>query len=254
MNGLRVLNTRPVKQNQKLEQAIQQAGGISVNLPALAIKATATTWLDNMPTLALIDQAIFTSPNAVDFYFSALQAKNMIWPSTIQVIAVGHATKNALVELNVTVQYLPEIADSEHVIELKTLQSIKGQNILLVRGVGGRTIISDMLKMRKANLISLEVYERGLPDIPSEYVNSVWQDDAVDIILFTSQLAIENLIAMFSEAGRQWICNKPCVVISSRLATVAASLGIKTIIVSRYDTILESLQAYYQGVMHDNAR
>ncbi len=252
MKGLRVLNTRPLNQSAALDKAIHAAGGISINLPALTITSTTLDWLNNMPELTTVNQAIFISANAVDYYFSALKQANIHWPASINVIAVGNATAAALSKQGIQVHHIPFIADSEHLLELDILQNIQHQNILLIKGLGGRPMIAEVLQSRGACLISLAVYYRSLPDIKQEYINSVWQDDSVDIILFTSQQAMNNLFTLFSEEGRSWLRSKPCLVISARLAESASLLGIKTIIISQHDKILDALRHYNQGVMYDN--
>jgi len=254
MNGLRVLNTRPLNQSTALDRAICAAGGISINLPALTISATALDWLSRMPELTTVSQAVFVSANAVNYYFYALKQANIPWPASVSVIAVGNATAAALSKQGIQVHHVPFIADSEHLLELDALQNIQHQTILLIKGLGGRSVIAEVLQSRGACLIPMDVYYRGLPDIKQEYINSVWQDDSVDIILFTSQQAIINLFALFSEEGRSWIRRKPCLVISARLAEAASLLGIKTIIISQHDKILDALRHYNQGVMHDNKK
>lgn len=245
MNGLRVLNTRPLHQAAALDQSIRDAGGISINFPALTIRATAIDWLTDMPSLNTIDQAIFISANAVTYFFDALHQSNITWPARIRVIAVGNATAMALSARGIPTHHSPPIADSEHLLKLNTLNEIREQCILLIKGVGGRSLIAETILSRGASLISLSVYRRDLPDLKQEYINAVWQDDAVDIILFTSMTAMHHFFNLFSDQGKAWIRTKPCLVISGRLAKEASILGIQTIIRCRYDTVLEALKDFY---------
>ena len=104
--------------------------------------------------------------------------------------------------------------------------------------------ITKTLLARGANLISVNVYRSILPNTEQKFIHSLWHDDQVDIILFTSQQAMHNIFTLFGEAARVWLCSKPCLVISERLAEAAFTLGMRTIIVSRYDTILNTLEQY----------
>ncbi len=252
MKGLRVLNTRPLSQGAILEKAIVTAGGLSINLPCITISATELSWLNSMPQLCHVEQAIFISANAVHYYFDALKQNHIDWPASIFVIAVGSATAAALAEQGIQVHCIPSTADSEHLIQLESLQHVKNKCVLLIKGVGGRSLIADTLLSRGANLTPLDVYLRDLPEVSKEYINSLWQNDAVDIILLTSEQAMKNLLGLFKEEGLSWLRNKPCLVISQRLADVAESLGIKTIITCPHDKILDALFRYNQGVKHDN--
>lgn len=255
LQGLRVLNTRPVKQAEDLTQAIQAAGGISIALPALSIEATPNDWLTAMPPLVSSHQAIFISANAVDYFFDLLKTASITWPTHIRVTAIGKATAAALAKQGITVHHIPIVADSEHLLTLDSLQAIENQTILLIKGCGGRPVIAEGLLARGANLIPLTVYNRVHPEEKPEFTSSVWQDDVVDIILITSQQVMQHLFTLFAEDAREWLINKPCLVISARLAEMATSLGIKTIITCPYDEIISTLICYNKekDSIHDNS-
>lgn len=167
-----------------------------------------------------------------------------VWPKTIQVIAIGQATAKVLQQYHIRVDHLPVQADSEHLLQLDSCQHLQNQQILLIKGEGGRMTISDTLRARGAQLLSVAVYKRSFPHSLSKLAHSLWQDDAVDIILFTSEQAIHHIVSLFGEEGRGWLCKKPCIVISDRLAKVAMELGMQTILVSRYDMLMSTLADY----------
>lgn len=244
MNKLRVLNTRPLHQADVLDTAILDRGGVSINVPALSIHATASTWLEDMPDLIKVDHAIFISANAVNYFFTALKRAKITWPANICTMAVGQATAHALSIQGITPRHIPLIADSEHLLKLEPLQTIGAQTILLIKGVGGRPLITETLLSRGAFVVPLSVYSRGLPDIKQDFINSLWQDNAADIILFTSQQAMHHFFSLFSEEGQAWIRSKPCLVISPRLAEAASALKIRTIIICQYDKVVEALSLF----------
>lgn len=244
LRGLRILNTRPLERGQALHQAICDVGGVSIDLPALAIEPTANNWLKNLPNLENINQAIFISTNAVTHFYSTIEQQRLAWPTTIKTTAIGSTTAATLAKWQIPVDHVPSIADSEHLLQLNPLQQVKNQTILLVKGEGGRMDITKTLLARGANLISVSVYRSTLPNTEQKFIHSLWHDDQVDIILFTSQQAMQNIFTLFGEAAHAWLCNKPCLVISERLAKAAFILGMQTIIVSRYDTILNTLEHY----------
>lgn len=241
LQGLRVLNTRPLEQGLSLNQAIEQAGGHAIHCPALVIEASDQSWLSLQPVLTEVKQAIFISANAVNYYFTALTNRQVIWPSTIQVIAVGQATAAALKKWGIQTVTTPEIADSEHLLALPSLQTISEEKILLIKGEGGRPLLEETLLSRGAELVVLAVYQRNPPLFAQDEIHSLWHNDAVDIILFTSQQAMQNIFALCSEDAQTWLCTKPCLVVSERLAKAASLLGIKTVIVSSPETIVKTL-------------
>lgn len=250
LKGLRVLNTRPAEQAKRLSQAIEAAGGIAIECPALVISPKEKTWLSKLPNLNNVDQAIFISANAVDCCFKTLIIENLIWPASIQIIAVGEATAAALSRYSLEADLIPAIADSENLLQLGDLQDIHNKTILLFKGEEGRELIAETLQARGANIHLIEVYKRQMPKPNPQQIRFLWQNEVVDIILFTSHQAMNNIFCMFGEKARDWLCRTPCLVISERLAKEAALLGIKKVIVSTPKTLLTTLHQFNQGLIH----
>lgn len=245
LKGLRILNTRPNPQGQLLNEAIIAAGGQAIHYPALTIIPTAKTWLNALPS-SISHHAIFISANAV-IHGVPDWLKQPSWSETIKLTAIGHATANALVQHGLQVDNIPLIADSEHLLLLNALQDIKDKTILLFKGVGGRTLISDELQRRGAHLIELEVYQRLIPELKTQ----PWPDkDAIDMVLFTSQEAMQNTLMRLSEDAKIVLKEIPCLLISSRLAAIATQLGWQQTIVCDVDNIMETLHQFNKGLLH----
>ncbi|MDI9819564.1 MULTISPECIES: uroporphyrinogen-III synthase [unclassified Legionella] len=250
LQGLRILNTRPSEQGKLLSLAIKAAGGLAVECPALTIEPKDKIWVTSLPNLQQVENAIFISANAVHCCFRVLKEEKIIWPGSIQIIAVGQGTANALHQNHIKVDLMPAVPQSESLLALEAMQNVNKKTILLFKGEGGRTLIADTLIGRGANLIPVDVYKRNPPDLDRQQVQTLWHENAVDIILFTSQQAMANIFILFGKEAQSWLCDKPCLVISERLAKAAAQLGIKTIIVSNPETILITLHQFNQGLVH----
>lgn len=244
LNGLRILNTRPKEQAQLLNKKIIEAGGMPIDCPTLEIIPSQTNWIDKLPDLNSVTQAIFISPNAVRCCMKELTSRGINWPNSIRVIAIGKGTARVLNELNIQVNDVPELPDSEHLLTLDSLQQIKNQEILLVKGEGGRKLVEEYLMLKGAKACILSVYKRAMPIIDKEFINSLWRDDLVDIILLTSEQSIHNLFKMFGSERQEWLQNKPCLVISDRLAKVATLFGIKKILISHPERMISTLFDY----------
>ncbi|STX40883.1 uroporphyrinogen III methylase [Legionella donaldsonii] len=250
LHNLHVLNTRPLGQAKELSRAIIDAGGIAIECPALKIEANNQQWLSSLPNLAATEYAIFISANAVEHCFTTLEQQKIAWPATVKLIAVGQGTASALKKYGFPIHLIPSHADSEHLLALAELQTVNKKKILLFKGEGGRPLIAETLKSRGADVYSFDVYKRVKPEINQQHLYSLWHNDVVDIILFTSQQAMHNIFALFGEGAHAWLCSKPCLVISERLAKSASLLGIKTILISSPETILKTLHQYNQGLIH----
>ncbi|WP_454782784.1 uroporphyrinogen-III synthase [Legionella sp. WA2022007384] len=244
LHGLRVLNTRPQDQAQQLSQSIHKVGGVVIALPALEIRATNNDWLNLLPDLNKVDQAIFISANAVHYCFTQLNRQHIKWPSSIHVIAIGQGSAAALQKFGIQVHAIPNIPDSEHLLALNTLQQPAKQNVLLFKGEGGRPLIEEQLIQRGANLITLKVYQRVIPQISRKLLESIWRDDLVDIILLTSEQSLHNLFKLFEKEAQEWLRNKKWLLISERLAQVASTMNIKNIKVCNPNQIINALFDY----------
>lgn len=134
------------------------------------------------------------------------------------------------------------INTSEHLLNLTNFNNVKNQNILLIKGVGGRETITNELKSRGANLKIIEVYKRTLPKVDPEIINAIWQRDGIDIIMYTSKQAMLNILEMFPIKAKEWLLTKPCVVISQRLAKHAETLGFKNITTTTYANVIVAIE------------
>lgn len=244
LRGLRILNTRPKWQAQTLSKDIAKFGGVVIECPTLEIIASENNWFNSLPDLKQVHHAIFVSPNAVHYGIGQLLQNKITWPAKINVIAIGQGTAKALNTFRVQVNNIPDEPDSERLLALDTLQQLKNQTVLLFKGEGGRKLIEEGLLARGAQLFSLPVYQRAMPEVRHQLLNSLWHDDLVDIILFTSEQSMHNLFKMFSKESHSWLRHKPCLVISERLAKEASLSGMKKIIISHPDRMINTLFDY----------
>ncbi|MBL7480640.1 uroporphyrinogen-III synthase [Legionella bononiensis] len=250
LHGLRVLNTRPQKQAYALNSAITEAGGIAIACPTLEIVESEVPWINSLPNLKNVSQAIFISANAVHYCFTQLFRHNIAWPKHINVIAIGKGSAKELSKFHIEINDIPDVPDSEHLLALHCLQQLKNQTVLLFKGEGGRPLIEQTLIEKGANLCSLAVYKRVMPEVHHQLINSLWREDLVDIILLTSEQSMHNLFKMFCKEAHDWLKNKPAIVLSERLANSAALSGITKIIISHPDRMMSTLFDYYQGLIH----
>ncbi|HHT0592582.1 TPA: uroporphyrinogen-III synthase [Legionella anisa] len=244
LHGLCILNTRPRDQAHQLSKSIREAGGIAIELPTLEIEAANSDWISSLPNLEKVDQAIFISANAVHYCFTQLNQRHIKWPSSIQVIAIGQGSAAALQKFGIHVSAIPDVPNSEHLLALKTLQQPEKQNVLLFKGEGGRPLIEEQLIQRGANLIILRVYQRVIPQINRQFIQSIWRDDLVDIILLTSEQSLQHLFKLFDKEAHDWLRNKKWLIISERLAQVASSMKIRNIMVCDPNRIMNTLFDY----------
>lgn len=252
LSGLCILNTRPLEQGRLLSKAIEKAGGLSLEAPALGIKPYKKLSQSALLALKVANYAIFVSANAVKHCMSILRAQGEQWPSQVKIIAIGQATALALQKEGLSVTEMPAIADSEHVLALSCLQAVQGKTIVLVKGKAGRLIMPKILRERGAHLEFLNVYQRCLPQAKASY--SLAQYQGAHLMLLTSQEAIKNIFILFELKAHAWLRQLPCLVFGSRLATFAESQGFKTLLICQPDQIIETLYLFNQGRIHERKK
>jgi len=229
LSGLSVLVTRPEHQSEGLCDRIQAAHGRPVRFPTIEIlgpadKLAARTALDGA---SRADILIFVSANAVQYAFPLLPEH---LPLEIGVAAVGAATARSLADKGLDPTLVPQRMDSEGLLALPALQDIDGKSIYILRGNGGRELLSRTLRERGAEIHQVEVYRRVLPQRQAAAANLVrgWEK-LVDVVIATSNAIIDNLFTLLGGDGAAQLRSTPIIVISQRMAEYTIGLGCENV-------------------------
>jgi uroporphyrinogen-III synthase len=250
LQGLSLLNTRPSNQGELLNYEIKQLGGNVITLPLLSIRKK-NDWLNQLSSVAAYRKLLFTSQNAARIFMQSIEKKQIQLAPDACLIAIGEATAKELQQYSSSPVITPSSPDSEHVLRLSQLNQIKQENILLVKGEGGRGLLEKELNCRGCKLTIFDVYKRCPSKISEEKINSLWRNNQVNIILFTSGEAIQHLVKVISTQGLVWLYQIPCIVISKRLADISDELGIKNTFIVKYENIVEFVLNYSRkGLLH----
>lgn len=248
LNNLGVLVTRPLHQSQELCRLIQSNGGCPILFPAIAIEPINNPELVQKLFSKSWNIVIYTSPNAVQF------AANLNF--TVQansIVAIGTATANTLNKvLNCKSNFIPERQDSEGLLNLPILMQPKDQTILIVRGIGGRTLLNETLTARGALVSIAEVYQRSLPKFNVEPMVARWKQE-IQIVIATSGEILDNLLLLVGSNGRSKLLNTPLITISERLCYYAKELGFINIMRSPNasdESLLKTLIDFVHNLCH----
>lgn len=238
LRGLTVLNTRPLNQAKDLHYKINNAKGTSLLCPTIEIIAQKY----ELKIPEKLDIAIFVSVNAV--YYAL--AENYTLPRKIY--AIGHATKNALAQKNIYAKCVGQT--SEDLITFLKQTKIATVSFGIFKGVGGRTFLRESLINLGAIVNEIALYKRIKASFDKKKLNQWWYDDILDIIIITSKQSLEYLFEMFEKKAYTWLCNKPFLVISARLARSAKEMGVKSIVTAKPCDIFTSLCNFNKGLTH----
>jgi uroporphyrinogen-III synthase len=225
LNGLKVLVTRPQTQATVLSDLIAAQGGIAIPFPVITIKKLTTAVpVDNKLTGAAM--IIFVSRNAVNYFIADVESD---LANTIQCVAIGKGTAEAMQEKGLRVDLQPEKSvGSEGLLAIPELEDVSGKKIVIVRGKGGRELLADTLIARGATISYIEVYERCIASPSEEQCAAAL---LADTIVCTSVAGVTNLKQLLKN-NIETVLIKPLIVLSERIKQHAISLGFKQVNVS----------------------
>lgn len=228
--GRTVLVTRPAHQAATLVEGVRLAGGSAFEFPALAIEAVALAQLTApLAQLAAADIAIFASPNAAELGIAATRAGGRL-PLEATVFAVGPGTARALQAQGVEQVITPAGQDSEALLALPQLQAVAGKRIVIVRGVGGRTLLADTLRARGAQVDFMECYRRTRPEADATTLLARWRSGGIDAVTVASAETLHNLAALLGEPGAALLAATPLFAPHENIAEAARRFGIAQVI------------------------
>lgn len=226
LQGRTVVVTRPAEQAGDLIAALEQAGAVPLAFPTLAIEPRELTPADRQKILNL-DQyraVICVSPNAARLGLDALADYWPQWPVQQLWFAVGPATGAAMQDWGLPVTVAQQGSTSETLLDDPQLKMVAGEQILILRGEGGRETLAETLRERGAKVDYLELYRRVQPAIDPASLWSALDQQPTPILTVTSGDGLRNLMTVADKhLNRLRQC--PLVVISGRLAEFARQQG-----------------------------
>lgn len=203
LEGLGVVLTRPRAAAEALAAALGREGAHAFVFPALGIEDLAPSHAAE-EALARMDEcslAIFVSANAVERGLAVARARGP-WPQATRVAGIGEATALALRNSGFDSVISPrERHDSEALLALAEMRSVKGWNIIVFRGEGGRERLREVLEARGARVDYVECYRRVRPNADASGLLAAWRRGEVHAVSALSAETLENFLAMIGDEG-----------------------------------------------------
>ncbi|MBI5281007.1 MAG: hydroxymethylbilane synthase [Candidatus Solibacter usitatus] len=182
--GQRVLVARARNQAAALSSRLRAAGAGVVELPAIEILPLPFT----PPDWPSYQWAIFTSANAVDFFFDKVAPA----PGP-RICAIGPATAEALCRRGLEPNLVPAQFVAESVVAALSSEPIAGQRILLPRAAAARDLIPDQLSKLGATVDVLPVYETRVPAGLRQTAQTLFASAPPHWIALTSASTVKHL-------------------------------------------------------------
>lgn len=235
--GRTIAITRPLDQAQTLANMIQQAGGLPMLFPLIAIQPlTAHDILNHsLSDLPETDWAIFISSNAVQYGLGHYQCTFGSLPPGLRYAAIGPTTAEALRQFGVAHTLIPELRfDTEALLALPEMHAMAGKRIKIFRGVGGREVLAETLSKRGASVSFAECYRRINPQTSLFALYDAWRAGQLQAIVVTSSEAMRYLLALaealapdLPAADQHWLQNIRLVVNHARVGECAQAIGLE---------------------------
>ncbi|GFZ91652.1 uroporphyrinogen-III synthase [Dyella caseinilytica] len=220
--GRTIVITRPAGTGSPLARRVRALGGTPLLLPGLSLRAepdpeqARAQWLNAQ----LDDVLIFTSPAAVRYALALAPCE-----THAAVMAVGRSTARALLRHGIEAQTPATQQNSEGVLQLPSMQQLKGRRVALITAPSGRGLLQEQIVARGGLLREVHVYGRGAPHLNRRHVEAILQLPADACVLLSSGEAIQHLMAALPAQAQQRLCSATAVVSSPRIAEQAQVAG-----------------------------
>lgn len=194
LKDLRIVVTRPKQQAGSFEELLSAKGAVPVSIPVIKIET-----IPEVPALfeALINidryaWVIFTSVNGVETIKDRFDQIGAAFSDLdgCRVAAIGPATADALKDLGVEAQFVPDEYIGEKLGE--GIDVNPGDRVLLPRAKGSRPALPRVLKKRGAAVDEFGIYQAIATDWDGAAVEAL--EAGVDALTFTSPSTVRNFI------------------------------------------------------------
>ena len=199
--------------------------------------------------LAQYDGLIFTSVNGVRFFAERLKTieQDIRDLKGVRVFTIGPKTAEAVRDLGIRVDVVPEKFVAESLIE--SMENIKGQRFLIPRATVAREILPEQLRKMGAIVDVAPAYKTVLPSQPVDALGKRLKEGNVDVITFTSSSTVTNFLALTGEQLLPEIKKAKIACIGPITAKTARDAGLNVEIVPEAYTVsalMDAIENYFQ--------
>ncbi|MFA9458266.1 uroporphyrinogen-III synthase [Halalkalibacter sp. AB-rgal2] len=198
LSGQRILVTRAEGQSQSLVDRIENEGGISIELPLIAFRATNQDELSKaIKQLNEVNWLIFTSANGVHYTIHAYEEQIREQREHFNIAVVGEKTEDALQSYGLKADLLPSEFIAESLLQVLKDELKPNDKVLVTRGQLGRATLLEGLADLGVDAKEIIVYETYCP-VNGEDVERALQKSPT-ILTFTSSSTVRHFSQLCQE-------------------------------------------------------
>ncbi len=248
--GKTVVITRKGDQAETMIDHLRELGAEPFFFPVIETIAP-DDWapLDNaLNNLSQYDGLIFTSVNGVRFFAERLKTieQDIRELKGVRIFAIGPKTAEAVRNLGIRVDVVPENFVAESLIE--SIENVKGQRFLLPRAKVAREILPEQLRKMGAVVDVVPAYQTILASPSVEALEKRLKEGSIDVLTFTSSSTVKNFLTLIDEKFLPEIKETKIACIGPITAKTAQDAGLTVDIVPEQYTVaslLEAMELHY---------
>ena len=240
--GRRIIITRPREQAGQFRRLLEEAGGEILEVPTIRIDPP-ESWGPLDGAIRRLDEfqwLIFTSVNGVESFRQRL-ATNGMDPGALarrRVAAIGPATAEALKELGISPEVVPDEYRAEGLLERLRAHIRPGDRVLLPRAAETRDLLVKELGRLGADVAEVPAYRTVAVREGAPLLRRALESGTVDVVTFTSSSTVRHFVAMFAPGEAATLLRTVVVAcIGPITAQTAAELSLHTEIMPAEYTI-----------------
>jgi uroporphyrinogen III methyltransferase/synthase len=200
LSGRTIIVTRAADQAGEFSSQLAGYGASILECPTIQIAAP-ESWCDldsSIAALSTFDWVIFTSVNAVRYFFKRLHTQGLDARALghVKVCAVGPRTSESIVEHGIYPDLVPKEYKAEGVIAALGKDAVNGKKILFPHADLARDVIPSKLTEIGALVDSPVAYRNIFPERLCPEAMFALEKRKVDCITFTSSSTVNNLARM----------------------------------------------------------
>lgn len=226
LTGLNLLLVRPERDNDLFEQLVTGLGCRVHALPAMAIKPLVPDGLacQLLAGISRFHKVIVVSGNAARLALQYIPDSRTL-PAVPAWFAVGESTAKTLQEAGVRAIFPADNATSEGLLALPAFARVRGEQILIVRGEGGRDTLRSELEQRGAAVTFCELYRRETDSTHRLAIKRLLEAGAVQVVVAHSIDVLRNFLQLLDSDSLEVLHRIAVLVPSQGAADLALARG-----------------------------
>ena len=251
--GKSIVVTRKGDQAEGMIERLGELGAEPVFFPVIETVAPEdwATLDEALNNISRYDGLIFTSVNGVRFFFQRLKEiqqdiRNL---KNLRVYTIGPKTAEAVRDLGICVDVVPEDFVAESLIESIGKEKITGQRFLIPRAAVAREVLPKTLREMGAQVDIAPAYQTILPKPKSDALSKRLQSGDIDVLTFTSSSTVKNFLELTGKSLFEEIKKTRIACIGPITAETAKNAGLNVDILPKEYTVpalLEAIEDYYK--------